>query len=100
LPAKRESDGTAYHVGSQVNAENGDDTQRQRSRGQNEEKERGDFRDVGSQGVGNGLLEVVEDQTTYRMHASISQDQERLAVATAPSSTPVTMDAKLSLSRI
>ena len=52
-----------YHVSSQVDTEDGDGSQRQRDVGDDEEEEGGDLRDVAGQSVGDGLLQVVKDQT-------------------------------------
>ena len=52
----------AYHVGAQVDAEDGDGAQRQWDVGHDEQQEGRDLRDVAGQGVGNGLLQVVENQ--------------------------------------
>ncbi len=52
-----------YHVSSQVNTEDGDGSQGQRDVSNDEEEEGGDFRDVTGQSVGDGLLQVVKDQT-------------------------------------
>lgn len=54
----------AYHVSAQIDTENGDGTQWKRDVGDDEQEEGGDLRNVTSQGVGDGLLQVVEDQTT------------------------------------
>jgi len=54
--------GPAHHVGAQVDAEDGDGAQGQGDVGHDEEQEGGDLGDVAGQGVGDGLLQVVEDQ--------------------------------------
>ena len=61
-----QSDGfeSTYHVGTQIDAQNGDGTQRQGNIGDDEEQEGRDFGDVGRQSVGDGFLQVVEDETT------------------------------------
>lgn len=56
----------SYHVGSQVDAEDGDGAQRQWDVDQDEEQEGGDLWDVAGQSVCNGLLQVVKDQTACR----------------------------------
>merc|ERR1712004_571691 len=53
---------SGHHVRSQVDAENGDGSKGQGHVGQDEEEEGRDLGDVGGQGVGDGLLQVVEDQ--------------------------------------
>lgn len=59
----------AHHVSAQVDAEDGDGAQRQRDVDQDEEQEGRDLRDVTGQSVGNGFLQVIEDQPTCRVHA-------------------------------
>lgn len=54
----------AHHVGAQVDAEDGDRSQRKRNAGDDEEEEGRDLRDVTGQRVRDGLLQVVEDETT------------------------------------
>lgn len=56
----------AHHVSAQVNAEDGDGAQRKRNAGDDEEEEGRDLWDVAGQRVGNGLLQVVEDEATCR----------------------------------
>ena len=51
-----------HHVGSQVDAEDGDGAQGQRDVDQYEEEEGGDLWDVAGQSVGDGLLQVVKDE--------------------------------------
>merc|ERR1712004_171652 len=53
---------SGHHVRSQVDAENGDGSKGQGHVSQDEEEEGRDLGDVGGQGVGNGLLQVVKDQ--------------------------------------
>lgn len=53
-----------HHIGSQVDAQDGDDPKRQGDVSQDEHQEGRDLRDVGGQGVGDGFLQVVKDQTT------------------------------------
>lgn len=55
---------TAHHVSAQVDAEDGDSSQRKRNAGNDEEEEGRDLRDVTGQCVRNGLLQVVKDETT------------------------------------
>lgn len=55
---------TAHHVSAQVDAEDGDSSQRKRNAGNDEEEEGRDLRDVTGQCVSNGLLQVVKDETT------------------------------------
>lgn len=54
---------TAHHVSAQVDAEDGDSSQRERNAGDNEEEEGRDLRDVAGQRVRDGLLQVVKDET-------------------------------------
>ena len=55
-----------YQVCAQVDTQDGDGSQWQRYIGQDEQQEWGDLRNVAGQGVGNRLLQVVEDQATCR----------------------------------
>ena len=52
-----------YKVGPEINTQDGDGAEGQRHVGQNEQQEGRDLRDVGGQGVGDRLLQVVKDQT-------------------------------------
>ena len=52
------------HVGTQVNAEDGDCAQRQRNVSKNKNEEWRDFWDITCQSVGNGFLQVIKDQST------------------------------------
>ena len=54
-----------HHVRAQVNAEDGDGAQRQGDAEDDEQQERGDLGDVAGQGVGDGFLQVVEDQAAW-----------------------------------
>lgn len=56
----------SHHVGSQVNAEDGDGTQGQWDVDQDEEQEWRDLWDVAGQSVGNGLLQVVKNQASLK----------------------------------
>ena len=72
-PARIRSPGRkAHHVGSQVDAEDGDGAQGEGDVGDDEEEEGGDLGDVAGQGVGDGLLEIVEDQTTCGGNRGVS----------------------------
>ena len=64
LPSQGLGMARTHHVGAQVNAEDGDGTQRQRDVGHDEQQEGRDLGDVAGQGVGNGFLQVIKDQTT------------------------------------
>ena len=55
----------AHHVSSQVDTQDGDGSQGQGDVGDDEEEEGGDFGDVTGQSVGDGLLQVVKDQTAW-----------------------------------
>lgn len=61
-PSPAFSSSQAYHVGTQVNAEDGDGAKRQWDVSHDEEQEGCDLRDVASQSVGDGFLQVVKDQ--------------------------------------
>lgn len=63
LPGAQRVAGT-HHVSAQVDTEDGDGAQRQWDVGHDEQQEGCDLRDVAGQGVGNGFLQVVEDQAT------------------------------------
>lgn len=60
-----------HHVCPQVNAQDGDGAKGQRDVGDDEQQERGDLWNVTGQGVGNGLLQVVEDQAACRMETQV-----------------------------
>ena len=53
-----------YHVGSQIDTQDGDGSKRKWDIKKNEHQEGGNLRNVGSQGIGNGLFQIVENQTT------------------------------------
>lgn len=53
-----------HQVSSEINAEDGDCSERQGDTQQDEDQERWDLWDVTGQSVGDGLLEIVKDQTT------------------------------------
>lgn len=61
----------AHHVSAQVDAEDGDSSQRERNAGDDEEEEGRDLRDVARQRVRDGLLQVVKDETTCGDHKQI-----------------------------
>lgn len=54
-----------HHVSAQVNAEDGDRSQWKGDVRNDEDQERCDFRNVTGQGVSNGLLQVIKDQTPW-----------------------------------
>ena len=56
----------AHHVSSQINTEDGDCSQGQWNVSDNKEKEGGNLWNVAGQSVSNGLLQVIEDQTTWK----------------------------------
>lgn len=98
-----------YHVSSQVDAEDSDGAQRQRDVDQDEEQEGCDLRDVAGQCVGDGLFQIVKDESACRDRHQINTvvtSEALLSTSTprvesfSPSSTPVTMEAKLSSRRI
>lgn len=57
---------SAYHVSSQVDTKDGDGAQRQRDIDDNEEQEGGDLRDVAGQGVCNGFLQIIKDESACK----------------------------------
>ena len=65
-PSPALSRSRAYHVGTQVNAEDGDGAKGQWDVGHDEEQEGCDLRDVAGQSVGDGFLQVVKDQAACR----------------------------------
>ena len=60
-----------HHVRAQVNAQNGDDSQRQRGAEQNVHQEGRDLWDVGRQCVGDRLLQVIKDKAPCQMRSSV-----------------------------
>lgn len=54
------------HVSAQVDAEDGNSSQRKRNAGKDEEEEGWNLWDVAGQCVCNGLLQVVKNETTCR----------------------------------
>lgn len=52
------------HIGTEINAKNEDSREGLRDLEHHEEEEGGDLRDVRGQGVGDGFLQVVEDEAT------------------------------------
>lgn len=54
-----------HHVSAQVNAEDGDRSQWKGDVRNDEDQERCDFRNVTGQGVSDGLLQVIKDQTPW-----------------------------------
>ena len=63
-----ERDG-GHHVGAEIDAEDRDGAERQRNVGDDEEKERRDLRDVAGERVGDRLLQVVEDEASWKERA-------------------------------
>lgn len=55
----------SHHVSAQINAEDGDGSERKRNVDQDEEQEGSDLRDVAGQCIGDGLLQVIKDETTW-----------------------------------
>lgn len=55
-----------HHVSAQVDAEDGDGAERKRNVDQDEEQEGSDLRDVAGQRIGDGLLQVIKDETTWK----------------------------------
>lgn len=55
-----------YNISTQLNEEDGDAAQRQRDAGCDVDEVGGQFWNVLGQGVGNGLLQIVKDQTPWR----------------------------------
>ena len=60
----RQRDG-GHHVGTEVDTQYGDGTERQRNVGDDKQQERRDLRNIARQRVRDGLLEVVENQATF-----------------------------------
>mmetsp|Transcript_47293 Transcript_47293/g.64122 ORF Transcript_47293/g.64122 Transcript_47293/m.64122 type:complete len:436 (+) Transcript_47293:834-2141(+) len=54
-----------YHISSQINAKNKNSGKGKRNLEQDEEEEGSDLGNVGGEGIGNGLLQVIEDKTTF-----------------------------------
>lgn len=63
---------SAHHVSPQVNTEDGDGSQRQGNVNDDEQQEGGNLWNVAGQGVGNGLLKVIKDQTTWRVNRQVT----------------------------
>ena len=55
-----------YHVSTQVNTKNCNNAQRLWNADYDEHQEWSDLRNVTGQSVGDGLLQVVKDQTTWK----------------------------------
>lgn len=66
----------AYHVGTQVDAEDGDGAKGQWDVGHDEEQEGCDLRDVAGQSVGDGFLQVVKDQSACEGKAGTSTSSQ------------------------
>lgn len=56
---------SSHHVSSQVNTQDGDSSQRQGDINDDEQQEWSDLWDVACQSVGNGLFQVIKDQTAW-----------------------------------
>lgn len=54
---------SSHHVSPQVNTQDGDGSQGQGNVDDDEEQEGGDLWDVAGQGVGNGFLKVIKNQS-------------------------------------
>ncbi len=63
-----------YHVCSQIDTQDGDGSQRQRNVGDDVHQKWRDLGDVTGQGVGDRLLQVVEDETTL-FHPSYNRSK-------------------------
>lgn len=57
----------SHHVSSQVNTQDGDSSQRQGDINNDEKQEWSDLWDVACQSVGNGLFQIIKDQTAWRI---------------------------------
>lgn len=66
-----------YHVRAQVDAEDGDCAQRQRNVCNNKYQEGGDLWNVTGQGVGDGFLQVIEDQATCESEVFLPHGRKR-----------------------
>lgn len=58
---------SSNHVSSQVNTQDSDSSQRQGDINDDEQQERSDLWDVAGQSVGNGLFQIIKDQTAWRI---------------------------------
>lgn len=58
---------SSHHVSSQVNTQDGDSSQRQGDINDDEQQEGSDLWDVACQSVGNGLFQIIKDQTAWRI---------------------------------
>lgn len=58
---------SSHHVGSQVDTQDGDSSQRQGDVNDDEKQEGGDLWDVACQSVGDGLLQIIKDQTAWKI---------------------------------
>lgn len=56
-----------HHVSSQVDTQDGDSSQRQGDINDDEQQEGSDLWDVACQSVGNGLFQIIKDQTAWRV---------------------------------
>ncbi|PKU27301.1 hypothetical protein llap_22395 [Limosa lapponica baueri] len=65
LETKKKPTKDIHHVSAQVNTEDGDCSQWKGYVRNDEDQERRDFRNVTSQGVSNGLLQVIKDQAPW-----------------------------------
>lgn len=54
-----------HHVSSKIDAEDGNSSEWKRNIEQDEGEEGGDFGNVGGEGVGDGFLQIVEDETAF-----------------------------------
>ena len=57
---------STYHVSTQIDTKNCHSAKRKGNVQDDKHQERTDFGDVTGQSVGDGLLQVVKDQTTWR----------------------------------
>lgn len=68
----------AHHVSAQVDAKDGDSSQRKRNAGNDEEEKGGDLWDVAGQCVCYGLLQVVKDEATCSHQKHMEQKKGSL----------------------
>lgn len=69
---------TAHHVRAQVDAEDGDCSQRKWNTSDDEEEEGRDLGDITGECVRDGLLQVVKDETTYREVKKRDEEEKKV----------------------
>lgn len=63
---------SSHHVSPQVNTQDGDRSQRQGDVNDDEKQEWSDLWDVARQSVGNGLFQIIKDQTAWRIRQRLA----------------------------